>query len=147
MTPTKVCFKCDRRKPLDDFYKHKMMADGHLGKCKACAKKDVAKNYRDNIDAKRAYERERFKRPERKAKLLEYQRKQRANSPGKDRARAAVAHAIRDGRLIRGPCEVCGTTSRVHGHHDDYRRPLVVRWLCFRHHMEHHGKVADPALA
>ena len=37
----KTCFKCNRELPLDDFYVHKMMGDGHLGKCKDCTKKDV----------------------------------------------------------------------------------------------------------
>lgn len=50
----------------------------------------------------------------------------------------AVNNAVRDGRLERGPCEVCGATP-AQGHHDDYGAPLEVRWLCTTHHAEHHA--------
>lgn len=52
---------------------------------------------------------------------------------------------IRRGQLIPQPCEICGGNGRrkdgrrdVEAHHDDYNFPLLVRWLCQRHHSEWH---------
>lgn len=53
-------------------------------------------------------------------------------------AQKAVRAAVRAGTLVRQPCEVCGSTVRVAGHHDDYSKPLEVRWLCARDHFIHH---------
>jgi len=53
--------------------------------------------------------------------------------------------AIRRGILTVGPCEVCGLSpddsggrQRIHAHHDDYNKPLSVRWLCKAHHDDWH---------
>jgi len=43
----KKCFKCNKEKPINDFYKHPAMPDGHLGKCKECTKKDVKKREKE----------------------------------------------------------------------------------------------------
>lgn len=61
------------------------------------------------------------------------------------RVRAIVAQAIRSGELVRpSSCSGCGTTKgRLVGHHDDYRRPLAVRWLCYSCHMKHHYAAGD----
>jgi hypothetical protein len=50
-----------------------------------------------------------------------------------------VARAIRKGELVRLPCEVCGDL-KSEAHHDDYADALKVRWLCRKHHKEHHRK-------
>src|SRR5262245_57418077 len=39
---------------------------------------------------------------------------------------------LKRGKIKRQPCEVCGSTAQMH--HDDYSRPLEVRWLCRPHH-------------
>ncbi len=60
-------------------------------------------------------------------------------NPEKRKAHDAVAYAVRSGKLVRQPCEVCGATGRIHAHHDDYTKPLEVRWLCRNHHAEKHS--------
>ena len=56
----------------------------------------------------------------------------------KQKARSAVTRAVSRGKLFKGACEVCGDL-KVHAHHDDYAKPMVVRWLCQAHHEELHG--------
>lgn len=64
----------------------------------------------------------------------------RARNPEKWRAQKKVQYAVRYGHLQKKPCEVCGEV-RVDAHHDDYSKPLQVRWLCRKHHKaEHRGK-------
>ena len=137
----KTCFKCDKTKELTEFYKHKRMADGYLGKCKECTRKDVHNNYEKTFEVRREYEKNRFQTKERKAAAVEYQRKYRSKNQDKYKARGIVNNAIRDGRLKKQPCEICGS-KKSQAHHDDYSRPLDVRWLCFAEHRSlKHGQV------
>lgn len=139
---TKRCFKCDITKPFSDFYKHKNMADGHLNKCKCCTKADVAKYQKENHEKVCAYDRERFKSPERKAKVLVYQQRMRQRNKHKYVARAAVASAVRRGDLVKPKtCQSCGAGGRIEGHHHDYSKPLEVSWYCFKcHRTKGHGQ-------
>lgn len=69
------------------------------------------------------------------------QAKWRERNPLKRWAHLATASALKRGILVREPCEVCGEAN-VDAHHDDYDRPLRVRWLCRKHHKaEHRGEM------
>lgn len=138
----KQCFKCLRELPIDEFYKHPQMCDGHLNKCKECTKRDVAENYQGKREQYAEYERKRFATGHRKAKVLEYQRNRRAVHPDKNHARYLVNNGVRDGTLKKEPCKFCGNT-KVQAHHEDYSKPLDVIWVCFKCHREkfHHQVV------
>jgi hypothetical protein len=133
----KRCFKCRRSLPLTEFYAHKQMADGHLNKCKACAKRDV-RQHRAKNESVREYDRARAKTPERKAKMRETVVRWRQENPDGYRAHSVLGNAIQTGKITRQACEVCGS-ARTHGHHRDYSKPLEVIWLCARCHHKAHG--------
>jgi len=42
--------------------------------------------------------------------------------------------ALKNGILIRKPCQICGKNKSIHGHHPDHSKPLEVIWLCKSHH-------------
>lgn len=57
----------------------------------------------------------------------------------KQRVRALTRSYIKAGILVRQPCEVCGATKKIEAHHDDYTKPMDIRWLCKQHHDEFHS--------
>lgn len=66
-----------------------------------------------------------------------YNKIRRKRDTKKVLARKMVELAIKSGYLIKKPCEICGELN-VEAHHDDYLKPLDVRWLCILHHKLHH---------
>lgn len=61
------------------------------------------------------------------------------------KAREILNHYLRDNHVARLPCEVCGNPN-TEAHHDDYSKPLEVRWLCFKHHRAWHKVHDNPEL-
>lgn len=142
----KACMKCGEVQPPDNFYRHPGMADGMLGKCKECTKKDVNENRKRKIEYYRELDRKRGKLPHRVAAREEYAKTENyrkskifadqryvASNTKKRSAQIMTGNAIRDGRLQKQQCEWCGS-NESQAHHFDYGKPLDVTWLCVKCH-------------
>jgi hypothetical protein len=140
----KICFRCGETKSLSEFYKHPQMSDGYLNKCKACTKSDVRANRVNNREYYRQYEKTRSKTTHRKQVIVSTQRRQRAANRQKGIAWSRVGHAMRRGSIAPKDCELCGC-DKTEAHHDDYSKPLMVRWLCRRCHGFIHAPKLLPA--
>lgn len=139
----KVCRGCGNTYPLSAFYKNKNCPDGYGPECKDCVKAAVSARYWQDPEKSRTLSRQRnhkYHRTEKGRKTVADKRKQfRREYPDRTRAHNAVSNAIRAGRLERQPCEVCG--KKAQAHHDDYSKPLDVRWLCPLHHTAVHAEL------
>lgn len=82
-----------------------------------------------------------YSRPEVKAAVIRRENKYKENPENRPKilARHEVKNALRSGRMTRLPCEKCGACP-TEAHHEDYSRPLDVRWLCEPHHTEEHRR-------
>jgi hypothetical protein len=150
----KICFKCNKPKDRDEFYDHPAMADGKLGKCKECCKSDVTKNRKLKIQKYREFDRNRSDLPHRVKARAEYQKTETgkaalqrgkkawaARNPRKRAAEILFRNRQRyDDSLKPKPCERCGLI-KVHGHHENYDKPLEVVWLCPKHHSQRHKEM------
>ena len=134
----RICFKCGLEKFIEDFYQHAGMHDKHLGKYKECTKKDTRQNYRIHIEHYIKYEKNRFQFPARKKYLAKLQRAYRVKYPDKYYTHTFTSNAIRDKRIIRQPCEICGYP-KAEAHHENYKKPLEITWLCRVCHLQRHG--------
>ena len=67
-------------------------------------------------------------------------RKNRLTHPVQYQSRLKLSRAIASG-FIKKPskCSVCHKKNkRIHGHHEDYSKPLDVIWMCPWCHSQHH---------
>ncbi len=148
----KNCICCGLQKPLDAFYRHPEMADGHLNKCKECVKRAVRENRELKFEYYQAYDAARAMEPSRVAGRKAYAKTRRGKkahrraskayqiaNPEKRAAHVAVSNALRDGWISKRPCTVCGSW-KSQAHHPDYRRELDVVWLCPAHHRARHAQ-------
>src|SRR6478736_5180241 len=53
----------------------------------------------------------------------------RKRYPERRNARDRVYYAVKTGKLKRQPCYKCGN-KKSEAHHEDYSKPLDVKWLC-----------------
>jgi hypothetical protein len=55
----------------------------------------------------------------------------------KDNARSYAGVYLRRGKIEKAPCQECGNRNSQM-HHDDYSKPLVIKWMCRPCHMAYH---------
>ena len=137
----KTCFVCKIEKELSEFYRHKKMADGYLGKCRACHRAAISANIerrkqdpmwlvkerercRIKIAAARASGRYKDS-PNSRAARIAWSKRNRHKRNAQLKARRAIP------RTVATICQRCGKVPKLlHRHHPDYSKPLEILWLC-----------------
>lgn len=142
---TKNCKQCKKHLPISNFYATDTS-------CKPCRRKKVNEYRQKNIERIKAYDRDRGNLPHRVAGRKEYaktedgkkafkraRQKWLSQNPIKRATHLILEYAVRSGRLDKPKCcSDCGAKGRIHGHHEDYTKPLDVIWLCAMCHAAIH---------
>lgn len=123
-----VCNRCGER-PITA--EHGKLCDICRRTCSKCNQNRKAQRSHYCLECKAAYARE--NRPRYSALSEE--------AKHKSRARAYANMYLRRGLIERKGCEVCGEKAQMH--HEDYNKPLRVRFLCSRHHQYLHHPLPD----
>lgn len=110
MKNTKICKKCGKELPLNDFYKHPKMADGYFNVCKKCSNECRKQYYKKGAHTKQKTEYMRHYRhtPMGRANML----LQGYNRIDKEKNREKgnlTAQWIVD-NIFNKPCAHCGET-------------------------------------
>lgn len=138
------CKSCRQNKAPDDFYV------SNKSYCKECIKERTRLHRAENLYYYREYDRLRANNPNRVAARKAYAKtdayrishlkaneKYRIENSYISNARNITKRAVKQGRLKKRPCLICGS-EQSEAHHFDYRLPENVIWLCDRHHKDVH---------
>ena len=143
--PFRTCRKCSLTSTdLELFRKDKKSKHGREQLCLVCEAKRTSQ-WRKTNPEKASASNKKWKEAnqdcfERYAERKPvYNRNYSKKHPEKIIAHKAVHEAIRQGDLTRPDfCSECAVYCSPEGHHDDYDKPLEVRWLCTKCHKDHH---------
>src|SRR3990167_908208 len=118
----KTCHWCKRNLLVDSFYRNKNR-DG-IGVSSHCIECRIAISRKRRSEGRYLYPSKNY--PNKKERPW-----------FKNKAKYLVRTAIKNGRMVRMPCEICADI-KVEAHHPDYNKPYDVKWLCKKHHAEEH---------
>lgn len=143
----KICKICGTTSATSEFY------NSINSRCKNCHKAKIRENRAEKVDYYRAYDAMRFQKDPRvkernmryqateagKASLQKSRQKWLSVNQVKRAAHIILGNAVYNKKVIRPSiCQICGSGGRIHGHHDDYAKPLDVVWCCPKCHTEIH---------
>lgn len=124
------------------------MGLGRQDQCRECKKayyrSDVGRIQKGNADkAWRLRNPEKYAAKCRAASIAGALRRRDPRNAIKTIAQQKVTDAVRRGRLQKPDrCSSCGRTGiRLDGHHEDYSKPLEVKWLCVQCHSDRHRQI------
>lgn len=107
------CYLCKSELPLSEFYKDRRQSHGYSPKCKSC-QYVLGLLVKVNLD-----------------KHKKRQRRYREKNAERCKAYRAVAKAIRNKTIIKPEtCVRCNLRGDIEAHHNDYSKPLKIKWLC-----------------
>jgi len=140
----KTCPKCEIEKESSEFYKNQSRRDKLTYWCKDCCKEHQRK-YRQTQIGKEVHRRSSQKYSKTDAGREVHQRanqKHHLLHPEQKEAHSIIREAIRLGKITRPfACEICFSICKPEAHHEDYRKPLEVDWLCTKCHNKQGVKV------
>ena len=161
--PIPECKECVRKRAREHFEKNREACNEkkreYYKKNKEKTLEKQKKYYQENRQEIRKKCNERNKTPkyrqEQNERARKYQkankekinstiRRARERNPQRINATQHIFWALKLGILIKPEfCEKCEMKSKLQAHHDDYEKPLDVRWLCRICHNHEHGKLLD----
>ncbi len=139
------CRKCDTEKPQEEFYPRNLV-------CKECTRAQVKANKEANKEYYRMMSLKKSRSGVYKASVCSKEARNKASAKyyaankHKALARGKVGRALKSGKLVKPEkCSECQVSSdSLDGHHDDYSKPLEVRWLCEPCHYKAHRRIEIP---
>lgn len=158
----KVCTRCNKAKPLSDYYKDKRCKDGCRSECKICVIR-ITKEYNqteqgrkvhhkavfryDQSEKGKAAQKRRRQTEKYKATQKRYRERYQIRCPERLKAKDAVNYAIRVGKLARPNsllCHYCPKPAQQYHHWQGYdpKHWLDVIPVCIGCHQKCKKKIA-----
>ena len=138
----RTCKDCGKSKPLAMFRRKPEYRWGFTFICKPCDAIRSRPAQRKYCTAHRT---------ELRARNLLYKKQAKPRDLIKMRASRIIRYYVAVGKIVKpSVCQECLQKRPVHqleAHHNDYGKPLEVRWVCHACHMKEHRKYNSKALA
>lgn len=149
----KICTKCKKEKPIEEFSKQQRGLYGRKAYCRQCSsqlwKEHYWKNHDKIIEKSRIYSKENIDRKrdywnkwylKNRDAVIKSRRTLENNA--RHRASENVRLHVKNGDIKKSPCEVCGDINSNAHHYLGYDKEhyLDIKWLCTKHHNGVHRK-------
>ena len=148
----KTCLLCSSEKETSEFGKDSSTSDGISRYCMSCNRLK-GRRYRESNKASVRTKNKKYRESHKdeakvlfdnwskhnKDKIYASSLRSRAKYPERDKARRALRRAVASGKVAKlFYCEECCSDKNIEGHHEDYSKPLEVKWLCRKCHRSLH---------